>query len=532
MTFSSFRKTILTYAIPLLCITAITLASQRSLSAQSAGPLPERTMIFSQNSISNIGAYGDTLWVGPQLARNIANAFDWYIADTDSVARGRGRLYSIALSRDTVFVGLGYLSNSGGDQVQTMMGFYMSVDGGDSWRFIHPPLDDVSMTSIRYGGQDIDALAIVVPQQAPPYNVDFRGDVLFTAAWALGIRRSKDFGQTWERILLPPYELDELVPEGTYDFSFNPRTPAANSDMGRRYPNGWTNFLGFSVMIDHEGYVWAGTAGGLNISDNALTAPADSIRWRHIRARGGLSGMVGNWIIRIRENPYDKRVWMTNWITFQGDRQGLISTSDKGMTFEQHLVDEDILDVTFDGATIFAAGRSGLFISHDNGSTWVRQPPIRSANSFLKDNVSFQTAAKTTGRVWIGTTDGLISTADKGRTWEITRVDFPMSGGSIFQSSAPNTDTYAYPNPFSRTQDGIMRIRFKAEVTGTAQTEIRDFAMDRIIRLPDVQIPQPGIYEIAWDGLDAMGRRVTNGPAFYHITIGNKEINGKFLILE
>ena len=500
--------------------------------AQNSGPLPERTLIFSQNSISNIGAIGDTLWVGPQLVRNIGNSFDWYVADTDSVSQGRGRLYSLALAPDTVLVGLGYITNDGDNSVQTMMGFYLSVDGGDSWNFINPPLDNLGDTKIRYGGQDVPALPIVVPQQAPPYNVTFRGSTLFTAAWALGIRRSTDFGQTWERLLLPPFELDELTPEGTYDFEFNPRTPNASSLMGQKYPKGWTNFLGFSIMIDHEGYVWAGTAGGLNISENALTSPADRIRWRHIRAEGGINGMLGNWIIRIRQNPYDHKVWMTNWITFQGERQGLVTTSNRGLTFEQHLVNEDILDVTFNAGYIFAAGRNGLFISPDNGTTWIKQPQIRSSNSVLKNTTSFQTAAKTTDRIWIGTSDGLISTADNGLTWEITRVDFPMSGGNIYQTDNSETNTFAYPSPFSRTQDGVVRIRFKTTSIGTASIELMDFGMDRIIRLPDVSVSEPGVYEIAWDGLGTNNNRIPNGPVFYTIKIGSERITGKFLILD
>lgn len=513
-------------------VISLSLGSLTQLNAQSAGPLPERFQIFSQNSISNIGAFGDTLWVGPQLVRNINNSFDWFVADADSVTSGRGRLYSIALAQDTVFAGLGYITTTGDDNVQTAQGFYVSTDGGDTWRFINPPLDPVEMTSIRYGGQDIEALAIVVPQQAPPFNVAFRGDVMFTASWALGIRRSLDFGYNWERILLPPFELDRLVPEDNYDFAFNPRSPVADSDMGRRFPNGWTNFLGFSVMIDSDGYVWAGTAGGLNISENALRAPADSIRWRHVRSRGGLTGMLGNWVIRIRQNPVDNKVWMTNWVTFTGERRGLVASSDKGLTFDQYLVNEDILDVTFNGSTIYAAGRNALFVSKDNGATWIKQGQIRSNNSFLKSDVSFQSAAKTSDRVWIGTTDGLISTADDGISWEITRVDFPMSGENIFQVDAPSTDTYAYPNPFSRTQNGIIRIRFKTDQSGTAKVEIRDFAMERVIRLPDIQIGSSGVYEIAWDGLDALGRKVSNGPVFYNVTIGNEEYNGKFLILE
>jgi ligand-binding sensor domain-containing protein len=242
--------------------------------------------------------------------------------------------------------------------------------------------------------------------------------------------------------------------------------------------------------------------------------------------------MLGNWIIRQRQNPYDNKVWMTNWITLPGDRQGLVATSDKGFTFEQHLVNEDILDITFNGSTIFAAGRNGLFISPDNGTTWIKQPQIRSSNSFLKENASFQTAAKTTERVWIGTNDGLISTSNNGQSWEITRVDFPMSGGNIFLSSSSETNTYAYPSPFSRTQDGIIRIRFNATSTGTASVELMDFGMDRIVRLPDVQVNQPGIYEVSWNGLSSNGGRVANGPVFYSINVGGERINGKFLMLD
>jgi len=502
------------------------------LHAQVAGPLPERMTIFSQNSISNIGAIGDTLWVGPLLSRNIANSPDWYIADqADSVTQGRGRMFSIALAPDTIVVGLGFTQEVAGASVQTAQGFYISIDGGVQWRFVSPPLDPVEQTSIRYGGQDIPVTAIVVPQQSPPFNVNFRGDTIFSAAWASGIRRSRDFGFTWERILLPPFELDRLDPQETYDFTFDPRTPQAGSVNASRYPRGWQNFLGFSVFIDRDGLVWAGTAGGVNISDNALTAPTDSIRWRHIRAQGRLNEMLGNWVIRIRENPSDGKIWLTNWITNSGEQQGLVATSDKGVTFSQHLIGERVNDVTFNGNYIFAAADGGLFISPDNGGTWIKQPQIRSANSFLRPEASFRSAAFGRGRVWIGSSDGLISTTTNGQSWQITRVDFPLAGSNVFQEGAPSVDSYAYPNPFSKSQHGMLRIRFRAPSAGQIRVDLMDFGMNRIRTLEQVSITEPGVYEAGWDGLDALGRRVANGPVFYRVTVDGKEITGKFLIL-
>jgi hypothetical protein len=519
----------------IIIIAAILLANSSLVQAQTAGPLQERIEIFSQNSISNIAAIGDTLWVGPLLTRNIGNSFNWQIAENaDSVNSGRGRMFSIALAPDTVVVGLGYTASISGTAVQTAQGFYISVDGGSNWRFVPPPLDDENETTIRYGGQDIGVIPIIVPQQSPPFNVAFRNGVLFTAAWASGIRRSTDFGHTWDRILLPPFEISELTPEGNYDFFFDPRAPQAGSPNANRYPQGWQNFLGFSTLIDSDGHVWAGTAGGINISDNALTAPADSVRWRHVRVSGSSNGMLGNWIIRIRQNPHDQTVWLTNWITNPGEIQGLVSTNDKGRTFTRYLIGERINDVGFAGSTIYAAGDTGLFISNDNGQTWVRQPQIRSANSFLKIDPQFRTVASARdNRVWIGSSDGLITTNNAGSSWDIIRVDFPLKGANVFQDNAPDVRTYAYPNPFSRSQHGIVRLRFESEdSSGHINVTLMDFAMNPIRTLQAGAISGVGVYEVAWDGLDRNGVRVANGPVFYHVEAGDRTIHGKLLIVD
>ena len=42
------------------------------------------------------------------------------------------------------------------------------------------------------------------------------------------------------------------------------------------------NLKGFAVHIDRKNRVWYGSAGGINVSDNALYAPIDSIRWNNV----------------------------------------------------------------------------------------------------------------------------------------------------------------------------------------------------------------------------------------------------------
>ena len=514
----------------LLCfILALQIMGQSLSYAQiHPGQVPSPFKSISQNSVSNMGSQGDTLWIGPRMNFNVGNQLDWNIPDgIDSVSAGRGRLFSIALAPDTIVAGIGYNDIRGDESVQSQMGFYISTDGGLTWMLSDTSrtLDKPDDTTVRYGGQDFQTIPVIVPQQSPPYMVDFRGDVIFFAGWASGIRRSTDFGRSWERIVLPPFELDELRPELEYDFTIDPR--------GDGVTNNFLNFLGFSVLVASDGNVYAGTAGGLNISDNALFAPADSIRWRHIRAEQNPDGLLGNWITSIRENPYDNGIWMTNWLAVTGsDTEGLVVTRDQGQTFEQHLFGERIYDIGFNGSTIFATGNNGIFISGDNGGSWRQVRRISSANTSMKPNATYYTAANTNGRVWIGSSDGLASTVDDGKTWEIVRVDFPLDGKNRFQSNAPSVSSYAYPNPFSPRQHELVRIKFENQNASDVSIRLYDFGMNLVRILDEKKELGPGTYEAVWDGTDQQGRKVANGTIFYHIDVGGKRIVGKILLLE
>lgn len=489
--------------------------------AQITGPaLPETFYSISQNSVSNMGAFGDTLWVGPWLMRNINNDVDFvFPKNADSIASGKGRMFSIALAQDSIFAGLGFTDQVGGSSVQTGFGFHTSVDGGTNWEYIPPPLDNENDTVLIYGGNQINAVPVIVPQQSPPFDVDFKGGTVFYAGWASGIRRSLDFGQTWDRLLLPPSGFPVLRPEDTYSFNFDPRLD--------------NNFLGFSVMIDSQNRVWAGTAAGVNISDNAMTAPADSIRWQNRRRTTSSQSLLGNWIITIKENLHDNSVWMTNWIADEGDQMGLVVTHDGGQTFERHLPGERLYDIEFDGEIIYVAGDNGLFISPDNGITWNQIRQLSNPNTFIKASANYMSLAKTTDRLWVGTSDGLASTDDQGQTWQITRVNYPLRGGNQFIPDGREVNAYAYPNPFSPRVHEIVRIKFEAPPSGNVSIRLYDFGMN-FIRELDAGFPANAgqQYEAVWDGTDGRGRYVANGPVFYIIRAGNRDIRGKILVLE
>ena len=475
---------------------------------------------IQQNGISNMAAIGDSLWIGPGLTYRIGFENQWTIpTGADSVTEGRGRLFSIALAPDTIYAGLGFSKETPqGGSVQTALGYYRSVNGGSAWDFIPFPTEPEDEDSLIYGGTLIGKVPVVVPEQSPPFDVAFRGDALFSANWASGILRSLDFGETWERLLLPPSTVDQLVPEDVPDFIFDPRQD--------------NNFLGFGLEITSNGEVWLGTAGGLNISDNALTAPVDSVRWRRISYRPVFENLLSNWIIEIEENPATGTVWLTNWVANANQGVfGVTSTSDGGNTFRQHLEGIRVFDIAFSNGSVFAASNQGLFTSDDGGDTWQLFSDIRSPNTFIKRSAEILSLATTNERLFVGTSDGLASTPDGGQTWAIERVNFPLDGENQFQDDAPEVDAYAYPNPFSRIQHELVRIKYEVEEEGSVSIRLFDFGMNLIRELDSGRF-SPGTYEAVWDGTDGQGRRVANGVIFYHIETAGGNKNGKILILD
>lgn len=508
------------------------------IQAQVVGPTDSQFFSIRQNGISSISANGDTVWISPALTRNIDNSPDW-IRPTgiDSIDNEIGRVFSISVNQDTVFAGLGFTSQTELAGTQPAgYGYYISTDGGETWRFSDFLLDNRinADTTFVYGGQTYTRKRIIVPEQSPPYNVDFRGDVLFSANWASGLLRSTDLGLSWERVVLPPSG-EDLSPErddyfwNSCDTGSNNSCPPYENIYNNLFDN---NLLGFAVHVDSKNRVWFGSAGGINISENALTAPIDSISWKNSQTNGTSNGLLGNWIIEIKEDTSTGRVWMTNWIANQGDRFGLVYTEDGGSTFTRHLIGQKILGIGFKDGFIFAAGENGLFISPDGGDSWQKSPQIKSPNSILKESAEFQTVAVTNDRVWIGTSDGLISTNDLGETWEITRVNFPLLGGNQYQTTAKTVKTYAYPNPFSPTLHEIVRIIFDVEKTGSIKIRIFDFGMNLVRTLDTFNASTTGTHEAIWDGVDGKGRNVANGPYFYVIETSGKTINGKILLVE
>ena len=512
--------------------------------AQSVYPVNSTFNSIRQNGVSSLEAGGDTIWISPALNFNVANSADWLLpTGIDSILNSDGRVFSLSKDGPRLAVGLGYSPTVNNESVPSAFGYYFSIDGGSSWTFSDFPLDgnppENCNNDLPYDGScDIEFVygdstyfrtRITVVQQSPPYSIATKNNISFSANWASGLLRSRDFGQNWERIILPPATAQSMTPDNSYTWT----SSFQGTTIGRYDPRSDLNLLGFATFIDDNGQVWYGSASGINISTDAMTTSIDSISWRHITFNGQENGLLGNWIIDINQDPGTGKIWMTNWIidSQNGEQFGIVSTEDGGLNFEQHLVGEKINDIGFKDGTIFAAGENGLFVSANDGRTWTKTPPIRSANTFLKESTEFFAVTSTTNRVWIGTSDGIASSDDLGVNWEITRVNFPLSGGNVFDPEAQSTDTFAYPNPFSPTLHELVRIKFEVQQEGSVTIRIYDFGMNLVREIVNDFFPI-GEYETVWDGIDAKGRQVANAPYIYIVEMNDRTVNGKILVVE
>ncbi|MEM1126333.1 MAG: FlgD immunoglobulin-like domain containing protein [Bacteroidota bacterium] len=494
------------------------------------GAMPEPTEGILRNSISNLFAVGDSLWVGPFLNLTTDGGQTWQVADTDSLFGSRNRVFSIDVEGDVIWVGLGY---TGREDQFAAGGFLVSRDGGQTFAYRFDQLDAPGDSILTYGVSTLRALPIITQEQSPPFDIDYDPvlDEVWVAGFGSGIRRSRDGGATWDRIILPPDGFDAISPDEPYDFFVEPA----------RGETGFLNYNAFSVLVDEEGVVWAGTSEGVNRSrPEDLDAATGDRGWQLLTFDGGPNALVGKWTVSIEEQPLPGRnpIWFANWAAnrVQGEAQrfGLTVTRDGGETFEQVLTDVETIDFAFAGERVYVAGRSsGLFISDDAGRTW------RSVGDFfdptqpdriVRQNVDVAAVATTRDAVWIGTSDGLLRSTDGGQTWRLFRAEVPLNPDTP-TDDVPRVDTYAYPNPFSPAASGFVRVHYALESDQTVRVRIFDFGMNLVRDLVNESQPA-GTREAPWDGTDNGGLRVANGPYFYAVEANGETVWGKILLIE
>jgi len=499
------------------------------------------------NSITNLGSSGGSIWAGPYLNVSHDQGETWQAANVEPLQGFVNSVYSLSVRDQTIWVGIGnqYSSTVGNRESQTInepRGLLYSSDGGNSWIFhsATPPsgqssgvtglIDHPDDSLITYGSVTLPTLPVTVLPQSPPWDIDHDPDsgTVWVAGQLAGIRRSRDFGQTWERIVLPPDTTSYLAPELGYEFPFFVQPVGIPESLFRGL-----NFQAFSVLVDQDGIVWVGTAGGLNRSEDGGT------RWNHYTSQDGL---IGNWIISVEEQPrgtLPPAIWAANWPAVgRNQRYGVTVTRDVGMTFETTLHGVQCFDFAFDQTNIYVACDQGLYRSTDDGISFIAQNNFVDQNDpsrSTREGTSVYSVEVTDHALWLGTQDGLLKSMDQGMSWEIYRTNIPLSPSGLASiippDRVPEVSTYAYPNPFSPATDRLIRIRYDLTESQSTVLRIFDFGMTLVREFSSLTGAQ-GPNEIPWDGTDERGARLANGPYFYAINSSEGTFWGKILIAE
>ena len=500
----------------ILLISSLVILQTRAQGIQSFTMGTATTQLPPSNSIDVLSLSRDTLWAGTGKGLGYTtNGSAWAIQPQEN------GISAFAINDEIVWASEGYTTKDNGNFIPTGGGLNWSTDRGATWTHVPQPVDVGTIDTLSYGANQIRALAITVPQQNITYDITLTKSTVWIASFAGMLRKSTDRGVSWQRIILPPDNLDSIAPSDTLNFDLSP----AGGSLGLQEN---LNHRVFSVYASSDSIIWVGTAAGINRSSDG------GVSWRRFSHQNQISPISGNFVVAINEQvlPSRRILWASTVNAVDPDEEkGVSFSSDSGQTWTETLLGERAHNIAFMDSVVYVATDRGLFRSSDFGSSWLRNgtiaDPVRQQR-FTTEPIYAVAAIGDT--IWVGGPDGLAYTLDSptqpfGASWRIFRTYQPLGTSS---------KTYSYPLPFSPDDESV-RIHFSTSGK-TLNTTIRifDFAMMPIRTLIQ-NTPRTGAMEHdeIWDGRSDHGRRVTNGVYFYRIEFDNGETQwGKIMVLQ
>ena len=460
---------------------------------------------------------GSTLWLG--TSKGVARSFDggrtWNNFRTDP-AFARPGIFAIAVNGGTVWSSMGYSQKVDDSRVQTGTGYAFSIDNGLSWTHRAQPLDALDDSLVQYGSNIVNFLPIVVDEQNVTFDIALSNSFVWIASWSSGLRRSSDLGESWERVILPNDLRNSISP---------------NDSLGRYVvdPRRNNNFLAFSVFVQNDFTIWAGTAGGVNKSTDGGRS------WLKFTTLNQQAHILGNWVIAVEGQQLSSgyRLWTTNWRADldPNEQFGISYTDDGGRIWRNLLHGTKAYDFAFKDSITYVATDDGVYRTADGGLSWSRSGTIIDKNTRQRITSVATFAVGVIGdTVYVGTGDGLARTIDNavhpfGQTWEVLRT---------YREVGKTRTTYAYPNPFS-PDDEIVRIHYGTEgVAANVTVEVFDFGMNRVRTvIKDADRSGSAEHDEIWNGRDDYNKQVANGVYFYRVVLnGGDPVWGKILVLQ
>ena len=499
-------------------------------------PTPVNSTTIISNFISDIivvdNPEGDTIWfgTGKGLVRTVnrGQIFQNYYG---TVPFGEEDVPGIAVYKNWIVVSTAHTTTIDDIDYPTGSGIKVSSDYGVTWSAYPQPKDGLHDTIIFYGNNQIKVEEpVVIDIQNLSYdilitkkNTTSDSIVIWIASWAGSIRKSTDYGVSFQRVLLPHDNLDSIYPGGSYNFLFDV------VNVG--------NFKGFSLAALNDSTIFVGTSGGINKSTDW------GISWRKYRygTTGNGTGISGNFVVGLDVQRFGSNeiLWAaTNPGEAEPQGANMFSavsyTTNAGSNWANTL--DDALfshGVGFKDSIVYAATDNGIWRSFFKPPNFGWSKPSIIYDEQLRDRIwsNFFYAVSGQGdSVWVGSGDGLARTTDTllspwvGK-WKIFRA---------YRDFATINETYAAPNPFS-PDDEVCRIYFR---TGKAESSVTikifDFAMFPVRTvIQNASRSTQDIIWVTWDGKRDDGMQVSNGVYFYRIQLDKDEVVwGKILVMQ
>lgn len=517
--------------ILLLCYTFSVSAQTQITSYKLFNEVDHVNKISSQNPTSNtitdIVTIGDTIWLG--TSRGVSVSFDNGANWTNFYGRsdfGTDNISSIGYDEvnRTFWCATAVTVQENGQSLPKGTGLKYTTDFGSSWNSIPQPLDHKDSSTVRYGNNNLSALPVTVAIQNLVYDIAFTPGAIWISTFAGGLRKAKidsliaNQNYRWQRVVLPPDNINFITPDSTYSFCLSPVA-------GSFCSTGNLNHRVFSVISSDDSTVWVGTAGGVNKSTDG------GISWNKFSAQNQQNGISGNFITALGYNPTGSTLWASTWKAESPEEFYAVSyTSDGGTTWKTALRDERPHNFGFKNFDALVATDNGVFRSQDFGKTWILPNNIYDFTTNVSLNTKIFYSASASGQyVWLGSNEGLARIKETGLwqgEWKLFIASLPLKA---------NEETYCFPNPFSPRQDQL-KIKYSTGGENSNVTiRVYDFGMNYVSTIIQ-NAPRNKSLEGTpdfWDGRDAAGNFVPNGVYFYRIEIDSQEpLLGKIMVIQ
>ena len=476
------------------------------------------------NSITGLIVVGDTIWAATDngLSVSFDNGISWK-SFNGSTEFGTESISSLAYNNGVVWVATAHTDNINGDNIDVGSGLKYTFDNGLTWTSVSQPIDNQNDTTINYGANILKALPVTVVQQNLTFDIAFTSGTVWITSFAGGLRKSTDYGTTWELVVIPSDYLDEIKPADTLSFCLSPSAGSFCSENN-------LNHRAFSVISTNDSTLYVGTAGGINKSTDG------GISWKKFNNQNQANPISGNFVVALGFIKNNNSLWAATWAASgTGEFNSVSLSKDGGNNWTSFLNGERTHNFGFKDNDVIAVSDNGAFRSSNFGVTWITPTTIKDlqTNLTLTTDVFFSVTSQNND-IWLGSNDGLARLTESIGTWN--------GNWKLFFASQPLTSTdesYAFPNPFSPS---VERLKIKYSTGGKSipvTIRIFDFGMNYVSTViqnvtrgnPVHSVDKTGVIDF-WDGRDAAGNVVPNGVYFYRIDAGGSLQYGKILVLQ